>query len=85
MEAGGVGLFKSIDNTQLIDLAKRQKRWKPQNSPQLERIWNARYSVTKRNSGLLLHFFTFVSSRRQFTRNHLESAWPGLLALDEIV
>ncbi len=43
VEAGGVGIFKGIDNTQLIEIAKRPKRWNPQNSPQLERNWNAEF------------------------------------------
>ena len=45
LEAGGVGTFKPIENTQLIEIAKRPKRWKPQNSRQLERNWNAGFSL----------------------------------------
>jgi hypothetical protein len=44
VEAGGVGIFTGIDNTQLIQIAKRSKRWKPQNHPQLGRNWNAGFS-----------------------------------------
>ncbi len=44
VEAGGVGIFAGIDNTQLIQITKRLKRSKPQNRLQLERIWNAGFS-----------------------------------------
>jgi hypothetical protein len=45
MEAGGVGIFIGVENTQLIDFSGRQKRTIPRNCAQLERIWNARLSA----------------------------------------
>ena len=41
VEAGGVGIFRAVENTQLIDSSRRQKRRILQNCAQLERIWNA--------------------------------------------
>jgi len=41
-----------IDNTQLIEIAKRPKRSKPQNSPQLERNWNAGHQRRRRRAPL---------------------------------
>ncbi len=38
-------MFTGIDNTQLIEIAKRSKRSKPQNHRQLERNWNAASNV----------------------------------------
>jgi hypothetical protein len=39
--AGGIGIFRAIENTQVIDFPTRQKRTIPRNHAQLERIWNA--------------------------------------------
>ena len=41
VEAGGVGIFKRIENTQLTEKSRRQKRSILGNCAQLERIWNA--------------------------------------------
>jgi hypothetical protein len=41
VEAGGVGIFTAIENTQVIDFSTRQKRRKLSNCAQLERIWSA--------------------------------------------
>src|SRR5690348_5098335 len=41
VEAGGVGIFMGIENTQVIDFSRRQKHRKRQNCGQRERIWNA--------------------------------------------
>jgi hypothetical protein len=46
VEAGGVGIFMRIENTQLIDFSRRQKRRKRENCGQLERIWNAGFSAS---------------------------------------
>jgi hypothetical protein len=46
VEAGGVGIFTRIENTQVIDFSTRQKRSIRQNCAQLERIWNARFSAS---------------------------------------
>jgi hypothetical protein len=40
VEAGGVGTFKLIENTQVIDFSRRTKRCRIRNCAQLERIWN---------------------------------------------
>ena len=40
MEAGGVGIFRAIENRQLTDIARRSKRLNLENCAQLERIWN---------------------------------------------
>jgi hypothetical protein len=45
VEAGGVGIIMGIENTQLIDFSRRKKRRKRQNCGQLERNWNAGFSV----------------------------------------
>jgi hypothetical protein len=44
VEAGGVGIFSVIENTQVIDFATRQKPRILRNCAQLERIWNAGFS-----------------------------------------
>jgi len=41
---GGVGISRGIENTQLIDFSRRQKRRTRQNCAQPERIWNAAFS-----------------------------------------
>ena len=41
VEAGGVGIFRRIENTRVIDSARRTKLKKRRNCAQLERIWNA--------------------------------------------
>ena len=43
-EAGGVGIFRVVENTNLIDFSRRQKRRTRQYCGQLERIWNAGFS-----------------------------------------
>jgi hypothetical protein len=54
VEAGGVGIFMGIENTQLIDFSTRQKRRKRQNCAQLERIWNlARKKEERRDRGVV--------------------------------
>jgi hypothetical protein len=54
VEAGGVGIFMGIENTQLIDFSTRQKRRKRQNYAQLERIWNlARKKEERRDRGVV--------------------------------
>jgi hypothetical protein len=40
VEAGGVGIFMGVENTQLIDFSRRTKRQKLEKRGQLERIWN---------------------------------------------
>jgi hypothetical protein len=40
VEAGGVGLFRGIENRQLIENAASAKRTNRQKSGKLERIWN---------------------------------------------
>lgn len=49
VEAGGVGIFTRIENTQLIDFSRRQKRGILGNCAELERIWNAEFLPAKRN------------------------------------
>jgi hypothetical protein len=46
VEAGGVGIFMRIENTQVIDFSTSQKRRIRQNCAQLERTWNARFSAS---------------------------------------
>jgi len=43
VEAGGVGISRLIEKTQLIHFSKRQKRKKRGNCAQLERIWNTAF------------------------------------------
>jgi hypothetical protein len=45
VEAGGGGIFTGIENTRLIDFSIRQKRRTRQNCVELERNWNAGFSV----------------------------------------
>ena len=41
VEAGGVGIFRPIENTKVIDESRSTKRSGSRNCAQLERIWNA--------------------------------------------
>jgi hypothetical protein len=57
VEAGGVGIFRGIENTQLIDFSRRQKRSTRQNCGKLDRIWNAGFfPFVKRNSDCRVKF-----------------------------
>ena len=46
LEAGGVGIFRDIESTQLIEKAKRSKIQKLRNCAELERIWNVAFRKT---------------------------------------
>ena len=52
VEAGGVGIFLGIENTELIEKSTRTKRSRIENCAQLERIWNA----DSRNTGIFDSF-----------------------------
>lgn len=54
VEAGGVGTFRPIENTQVIENARRSKLEKRTKCGQLERIWNA---------GFLLKFARIAALR----------------------
>jgi len=41
--AEGIGIFKVIENTQLIDFPRRSKIKNLRNCAQLERIWNTAF------------------------------------------
>jgi len=43
VEAGGVGIFRAIEDTELIEKSTRSKRSRIGNCAQLERIWNAEF------------------------------------------
>jgi hypothetical protein len=45
VEAGGVGIFRLVENTQVIEKSTRLRIEKRRNCAQLERIWNAGFSV----------------------------------------
>jgi len=45
MEAGGVGIFRPTENTELIEKSKRTKRSRIGNCAKLERIWNTGFSL----------------------------------------
>ena len=49
VEAGGVGILMGVENTQVIDFARRQKRRKLSNRVELERIWNAGFPPAGRS------------------------------------
>jgi hypothetical protein len=51
VEAGGVGIFARIENTQVIEKSRRTKIRKLRNCAQLERIWNAAISLVHQNFG----------------------------------
>ena len=41
VEAGGVGIFQGIENTEVIEKSRRTKRSRIRKRAKLERIWNA--------------------------------------------
>ena len=45
VEAGGVGIFRAIENTELIEKSTRTKRCRIGNWAKLERIWNTGFFV----------------------------------------
>lgn len=59
VEAGGVGIFRVVENTQLIDFSIRSKRLKLRNCAQLKRIWNAGFRC---NTRIFNSFFKIVGA-----------------------
>jgi len=52
VEAGGVGTFTLVENTQLIEKSTRSKRSGLRKRAQLERIWNVEFRSTLPNMSL---------------------------------
>jgi hypothetical protein len=70
--AGGIGISRPVENTELIDFPTRQKRMILQNCVQLERIWNATFFV--QSSRFLIHSELDLNLRHRHVR-----AWAGPL------
>ncbi len=56
VEAGGVGISTGVENTEVIENTKREKREKRSNRVLLERIWNADYLLFLTFKGVAVQY-----------------------------